>query len=310
MMGLTMDSFFVLLVGTILLRPYVFAFLLLYLFAAVADMGWRRTLLFTLVGWGVAFAAESLSIRIGIPFGLYHYVPTTVDQELWIAGVPFMDSLSFIFLAYASWTLACLALLPLSREGNGWRNFSLPVQGRLGAPVFLLTVVFFVLIDIVIDPVALRGDRWFLGQIFYYPEPGAYFGVPVSNFVGWAVVGSTIMILFALLERRVTDEPPRWAAQLPLRPLYGPGLYYIVLGFMLTVTWMIGEKTLFLVGLFIYGPLTALLATTIVMRWRQGQRSLGENLEAREGVMLGGGMPSNGRGSLPAEAVWKDLNPN
>jgi hypothetical protein len=118
------------------------------------------------------------------------------------------------------------------------------------------------------------------------------------------------MILFALLERRVTDEPPRWAAQLPLRPLYGPSLYYIVLGFMLTVTWMIGEMTLFLVGLFIYGPLTALLAATIVMRWRQSQRSLGENLEAREGVMLGGGVPTNGRGSLPAEAVWKDLNPN
>jgi hypothetical protein len=80
---------------------------------------------------------------------------------------------------------------------------------------------------------------------------------------------------------------------------------------MLTVTWMIGEKTLFLVGLSIYGPLTALLATTIVMRWRQGQScSLGGNLEAREGVILGGGMPTNGRGSLPAEAVWKDLNPN
>jgi putative membrane protein len=160
-------------------------------------------------------------------------------------------------------------------------------------------VVLFVLIDIVIDPVALRGDRWFLGQIFYYPEPGAYFGVPVSNFVGWAVVGSTIMILFALLERRVTDEPPRWAAQLPLRPLYGPGLYYIVLGFMLTVTWMIGEMTLFLVGLFIYGPLTALLAATIVMRWQQSQRSLDGNLEAREGVMLGGACPRMAEGRFP-----------
>lgn len=112
------DSFFSLLLGTIVLRSYVFAFLLLYLFAAVVDMGWRRTLLFTLLGWGVAFTAESLSIRVGVPFGLYHYLPTTADRELWIAGVPFMDSLSFVFLAYASWTLACLALLPLSREGN------------------------------------------------------------------------------------------------------------------------------------------------------------------------------------------------
>lgn len=309
MMGLTVDSFFVLLAGTILLRPYVFAFLFLYLCAAVADMGWRRTLLFTSLAWIVAFTAESLSIRVGIPFGLYHYLPTTVDRELWIAGVPFMDSLSFVFLAYASWSLACLALLPLSRDGEQWYLVSLPAHGRLGGAVLLLTVVLFVLIDIVIDPVAVRGDRWFLGQIFYYPEPGVYFGVPISNFVGWAVVGSTIMMLFALLEGRVTGEPPSWAARLPLRPLYGPGLYYIVLAFILTVTWMIGEKTLFLVGLFIYGPLTVLLAATVVMRWRQSQPSGGGNLEARHGVMLGGGVPTNGRGSLPVEALWKDQSP-
>ena len=309
MMGLTMDSLFVLLIGTILLRPYVFVFLLLYLCAAMAEMGWRRTLLFTAIGWIVAFTAESLSIRMGIPFGLYHYLPTTVDRELWIAGVPFMDSLSFIFLAYASWMLACLALLPLSGQGKGWYNLSVPVQGRLGGPVLVLTVVLFVLIDIVIDPVALRGDRWFLGQLFYYPEPGAYFGVPISNFVGWAVVGSTIMILFARLERHVKAEPPPWAAHLPLRPLYGPALYYGVLGFILTVTWMIGEKTLFLVDLFIYGPLTVLLAATMVMRWRQNQRSSGRSLEARHGVILAGDVPTNGRGSRPAEAVWKDQIP-
>ncbi len=304
-----MDSFLGLLLGTILLRPYVFAFLLLYLFAAVADMGWWRTLLFTVVGWGVAFTAESLSIRVGIPFGLYHYLPTTVDRELWIAGVPFMDSLSFVFLAYASWTLASLALLPLSRHGKQWWNLSLPAHGRLARPVLVLTVVLFVLIDIVIDPVALRGDRWFLGQIFYYPEPGAYFGVPVSNFVGWAVVGSTIMILFALLERRVKGEPPGWAARLPLRPFYGPGLYYVVLGFILTVTWMIGEKTLFLVGVFTYGPLTVLLAATILMRWREGQRAFPGNLETEQSVVLGGDVPTNGRGSLAVEAVWKDHIP-
>ncbi|MFQ5988916.1 MAG: carotenoid biosynthesis protein [Candidatus Methylomirabilales bacterium] len=306
-----MDSFFGLLLGTLVLRPYVFAFLLLYLFAAVANMGWRRTLLFTMVGWGVAFTAESLSIRVGIPFGLYHYLPTTVDRELWIAGVPFMDSLSFVFLAYASWTLASLALLPLSRDGKQWWNLSFPAHGRLGGAVFALTVVLFVLIDVVIDPVALRGDRWFLGQIFYYPEPGAYFGVPVSNFVGWAVVGSTIMILFALLERRVKGEPqpPGWAARLPLRPLYGPGLYYVVLGFILTVTWMIGEKTLFLVGVFAYGPLTVLLAATILMRWREGQRAFAGNLQTEQSVVVGGDVPTNGRGSLAVEAVWKDHTP-
>ena len=301
-----MDSFLRLLLGTVLLRPYVVGFLMLYLFAAVADIGWRRTCLFTAVGWSVAFTAEFLSIRFGVPFGLYHYLPTTAERELWIAGVPFMDSLSFVFLAYASWTLASLALLPLLREGKGRWALSLPHRDRFSAPALLLTVVFFVLIDVVVDPIAVRGDRWFLGQIFYYPEGGVYFGVPVSNFVGWGVVGCTIMTLFALLERRVKGGAPPWAAGLPLRPLYGPGLYYLVLGFALTVTWLIGEQTLLLVGLFIYGPLTALLAVTISARWREGQRSSRGHVEPWPVVVSTRDAPSNGRGSLPVEPVWRD----
>ena len=293
-----MEYFASLLLGTVLLRPYVFTFLLLYLFAAVADMGWRKTLLFTLIGWGVAFTAESLSIRVGIPFGLYHYIPTTAHRELWIAGVPFMDSLSFVFLAYASFALARLAVLPLHRT----------LHNPLHPPVLLLTVTLFVLIDIVVDPVALRGDRWFLGQIFYYPAGGAYFGVPVSNFIGWGVVGLTIMVLFAMLQRKVKGPPPAWAERLPLRPLYGPALYYIVLGFTLTVTWFIGEVTLFLVGLFIYLPLTTVLMITILSRWREEALPRRERLQDVSTLFGEKEVAVNGDGTLPVKPIGKNRN--
>jgi hypothetical protein len=114
------------------------------------------------------------------------------------------------------------------------------------------------------------------------------------------------MILFALLERSVRGGAPAWAARLPLRPLYGPGLYYIVLGFALTVTWFIGEQTLLLVGLFIYGPLTTCLAVTITARWREGQRSSRGHLERVPVVLSARDAPANGRGSLPVEPVWRD----
>ncbi len=45
------------------------------------------------------------------------------------------------------------------------------------------------LLDVVIDPLAVRGDRWFLGRVFDYPSGGVYFGVPLSNFAGWLLVG-------------------------------------------------------------------------------------------------------------------------
>src|SRR6266487_6381931 len=98
------------LIDTFVLRPYVFAFLAAYLVAAVSDLGPRRTALFA--GWtfAVAWTAEFASTRIGIPFGLYHYTEATRDREVFLTNVPFFDSLSFVFLAYASYCLARRAL--------------------------------------------------------------------------------------------------------------------------------------------------------------------------------------------------------
>src|SRR5712692_5695815 len=84
-----------LVVGSVVLRPYVFFFLVAFLVAGARDLGIRRTLLFGGIVWPVAWIAEFASTRIGIPFGLYHYTGHTRGQELFIADVPFFDSLSF-----------------------------------------------------------------------------------------------------------------------------------------------------------------------------------------------------------------------
>src|SRR2546430_15662892 len=96
--------------GTLALRPYVFAFLVLFLMAGSADLGWRRTLGFGASVWPVAWLAEFPSTRIGLPFGLYPYTGVTRGRALYIANVPFMGSLSFTFLAYASFCLSRAAL--------------------------------------------------------------------------------------------------------------------------------------------------------------------------------------------------------
>src|SRR5437660_575159 len=99
-----------LLAGTVTLRPYVFAFLAVFIAAGVADLGWRRTLAFAASVWPVALVAELSSTRTGVPFGSYQYTGLTRGRELFIGDVPFIDSLSFVFLAYAAFCLARLAL--------------------------------------------------------------------------------------------------------------------------------------------------------------------------------------------------------
>ncbi len=223
-----------LIVGTLWLRPYVFAFLAAFLIAGTLDLGFRRTLLFTASVWPVALLAELSSTRTGFPFGLYTYTQSTRGQELFIADVPFMDPLSFTFLAYASFCLARVVL-----------------RGRGGRPALALTSgVFMMLLDLVIDPTAVRGDRWFLGWIFYYPQGGPYFDVPLSNFAGWVVVGMLGVGIYLTVRGRGAERRGDDAEGARATP--GIALYYAVLSFNLIVTAWIGEWMLVAAGVGVH----------------------------------------------------------
>ncbi len=251
---------------TILLRPYVFIFLGAFLFTASGLLGWKRTGAFLAVTWATAFLCEFSSTRTGIPFGWYYYTGSTVGDELYISNVPLMDSLSFSFLLFASYCMALFFLLP-SRAPQA-RESALPVlvfdaAAQRSWPTGLLTVLFFVFIDVVIDPVALRGDRWFLGQIYGYPEPGIHFGVPIANYGGWAVVGLLSLTGYFVIDRRLGDSPtsePDGAgvASATARVLMGCGLYYGVLVFNIGITFWIGEALIGTTGVLMFLPISLL----------------------------------------------------
>jgi putative membrane protein len=227
-----------LLLGTVILRPYVFLFLVAYLIAAVYRIGVRRTFLFTIICWAVAFLSEYSSTRNGFPYGIYHYIETTRAQELWISNVPFMDSLSYTFLRFASMSMVLLV---------GWRP-DRPWRFATASAVLVM------ILDIIIDPVANQGEKWFLGKIYYYPNGGWHFGVPLTNYLGWFLVGLTSIRLYLWLEQRLSSRSPRSPRSprseekrnfhLPLGDYFGVGLYYGVALFNLGVTAYIGDYKL------------------------------------------------------------------
>lgn len=269
-------SFWSLLLGTVLLRPYVFLFLLVYLIASTLQFGLKRTLSFAVLGYLVVFLTEYSSTRTGIPFGWYYYIDTTRNQELWISNVPFMDSLSFVFLAYASYTTAILLCAPLWRPRYDFQVIDTKAIRRSPA-VTVLTVMLFVLIDIVIDPVALRGSRWFLGQIYGYYTEGVYFGVPFANFVGWAVVGLLLVTLHRFLDGVFLKRPQRqrdWGVRwVPYCGLMGPLLYGGTYGFNVFMTFAIGEDLLGTVDLLLMAPLLLLACTQVIRRTNQATQA-------------------------------------
>lgn len=236
-------------VTTLLHRPYVFGFLIAFLVIGILNRGWGRTLLFLALGFSIAFASEVSSIRNGFPYGMYVYVYENMKGEAMLWGVPLWDSLSYSFLAYAAYEYAAY--------------FS---RGPVVAAVLM------VFLDVATDPLAVLGDRWFLGRIFYYPNGGEYFGVPLTNFGGWLLVALAILLIFTGLETFFKDPPPRKA------PLLGPLFYWGILAFNLGITFWIGEWKLASVGLALHA---ATLAALRLLSSRNSTPRLAESLDRR-----------------------------
>jgi putative membrane protein len=247
-----MQDFCLLLFHTIELRPYVFVFLLVYMIGCSLHLGLKRALLFCLAGYGIAWLSEYSSIHNGIPYGYYFYIEQTKGREIWVFGVPLIDSMSYVFLAYASYSVALLVSAPVMLLKKTF--YILETRAiRKSLFVTILGAMLFVYLDIIIDPVALDGNRWFLGQLYGYPERGVYFGVPISNFAGWFLVGFLMIGALQKIDNYlyrggISDYT---GYHYPWRYLAGPVLYAGVLVFNIYVTFAIREYILGWVDIFI-----------------------------------------------------------
>jgi len=268
-------------VGTVISRPYVFAFFAAYLLAAIPHLGWRKIALFTPTGYLIAFLSELSSINTGFPYGWYYYIDTTSKRELWVAGVPFFDSLSYVFLCYCSYSVALLILSPLKTDRHNLVILETKaIRGSFAA--LLLGSMLQTYLDIIIDPVSLQGSRWFLGQIYGYREAGCHFGVPLSNYLGWWLTSAVMIRILQWTDRYFPAEPGFRSRhqKLPFATLYGPALYLSVVIFNLTIAAMIGEKQIAATGLFIVIlPLTLIVTLAVRRINRFTDSELSDHLE-------------------------------
>jgi putative membrane protein len=153
----------------------------------------------------------------------------------------------------------------------------------------LVSGMLMMLLDVVIDPLAVRGDRWFLGRIFWYPDGGLYFGVPLSNFAGWLLVGAAGAGGYLRLAGK---------GAIGHKPSVGVALYYAVLVFNLLITGWIQEWLLLASGVAIH--LSLGMALLIAGRSSAGFAGAipgggrEERAQARDDRRKGGGAPLRG----------------
>lgn len=166
--------------------------------------GWRDMLAFAVICLVVSNALENLSIVTGFPFGHYHY-SGNLRPKLFL--VPLLIGPAYLGTGYLSWTVARLIL------GGGQ-----PTATRL---VALPAVASFVMVawDLTFDPIDST-----IAQNWVWHDGGAYFGVPVSNFLGWYLTVYLFFQLFALYRSRRVARPQPAASEPIAASFWWPAL--------------------------------------------------------------------------------------
>ncbi len=238
-------------------RPYAFAPFAVFLLLASWHLGMRRVLWMSLVGYSIAWVSEFSSIHGGFPYGLYVYRSAALQGDLCVFGVPFFDSLSYVFLAYFAWSSALFLTMPLVHRGGIDVQIAETRARRRSLGVLLVAAWLMTWLDVVVDPVACRGERWFLGQIHAYADPGAYFGVPFTNFAGWFLVGNLVVFAYQRIDERFDGAPTRldrFEQRVTAQALLGPLMYFAIVAFALAIAWSIGEIGLLWSSAFVQLP--------------------------------------------------------
>jgi len=149
--------------------------------------GWRGFAVFFVITVGIAAVLEANSIAHGFPFGFYvHHMPGPKPF-----GVPPAVALGYAILGWPAWSLGKLITRRHPDDAGGINRFVTPV-----AAAFIITGY-----DFSYDPIGST-----VLQMWTYRFPGGYFGVPLSNFLGWLFTSWVFFQAFALLERRFPGQ--------------------------------------------------------------------------------------------------------
>jgi len=154
-------------------------------------LGPKRAALSLLFVSVFGYAIETTGVVTGFPYGAFYYGDSLGPR---VAGlVPYLLPLSWVPLVLGAVAATAPATAPAGK---------LPRRRALWV---LYAAVLLTLVDVVLDPGAISLGFW------VYPEGGSYYGVPVTNFLGWLLSSSlaaAILLTLGCPEWNSVPPPP------------------------------------------------------------------------------------------------------
>lgn len=136
-----------------------------------SQWGWQRALGTFAIVAAITWMAEFIGHRTGLPFGHYHYTDALQPQ---VGGVPLLIPVAWFMLLPSSWVMAQMIV------GN-------PRQSLRHRLAFIATSALALTAwDLFLDPQMVGWNFW------QWDQYGAYFGIPIQNYVGWLLTAAVV----------------------------------------------------------------------------------------------------------------------
>jgi uncharacterized membrane protein len=161
--------------------------------------GWGGILIFVAICLVVSNALENLSILTGFPFGHYHYTDR-LGPKLFL--VPLLIGPAYISTGYLAWVLGNVLVGDVRRGASRFTLVATPFIAAFAMVAW----------DVCLDPTLST-----ILKFWIWEQGGGYFGVPLTNYLGWYLTVFIFFQLFALYlyVRRPGKTEPETMATLP-----------------------------------------------------------------------------------------------
>ncbi|MED4533160.1 carotenoid biosynthesis protein [Metabacillus fastidiosus] len=168
------NAFFLILAGTLASIFFIKRF------------NWKRGILINFIIFSLSFLIEFIGSSYNIIFGKYYYTNQFAPT---LFNVPLAIGFAWLLVMGTSHVLA-MKIFPK------------------GGILYAVTGSFIaVTIDLIIDPVAYK-----LKEYWIWEEPGFYYNIPLSNFIGWFLVALLLhlLILFFIKIEKIPYSNSLW----------------------------------------------------------------------------------------------------
>src|SRR2546421_3760780 len=187
---------------------------------------WSGILTFLVICLVVSNVLENTSILTGFPFGHYYYT-SDLGPKLFL--VPLLIGQAYFGTGYLAWVLSTVLVGDVRSKGSWFTACAVPFIASFMRVAW----------DLGMDPTSST-----IRHSWIWEQGGGYFGVPLTNYVGWFFTVYVFLQVFALFLRlrkasREAEEPTF------TRSYYAQAIgLYAVIGMLVVVNYVVGSTNM------------------------------------------------------------------